>query len=68
MVQLVPAVVFGVMILVGRTLDTIIDPTIGFMTDRCRSRRGRRIAVHAVLAGCRLPASMALLFFPPVHG
>ncbi|MFA6451520.1 MAG: MFS transporter [bacterium] len=65
--MLVPPAVFGIMFFIGRALDTIIDPTIGFLTDRCKSPRGRRMP-FMLYGGLPLVIAMVLLFFPPVHG
>jgi len=62
--MLVPPAVYGIMFFVGRALDTIIDPTIGFLTDRCKSKRGRRMP-FMLYGGLPLVAAMVLLFFPP---
>lgn len=67
LVRLVPEATFGLVIFIGRALDTLIDPTIGFMSDRCKSRRGRRMP-FMLYGGLPLAALLALLFFPPVHG
>jgi len=54
----------GLVLLLGRSWDAISDPLIGALSDRTRSRFGRRrpwIAVGGVLFG----AASAALFFPP---
>jgi glycoside/pentoside/hexuronide:cation symporter, GPH family len=65
-VTLVPAAIVGLIFLIGRGLDTIIDPGVAFYTDGCRSRRGRRMP-FMLYGGLPLAASMALMFFPPVR-
>jgi Na+/melibiose symporter-like transporter len=54
----------GTVLLVGRLLDAVIDPALGFLSDRTRSPLGRR--KPWVLAGLPL-ASIAVvyLFVPP---
>jgi GPH family glycoside/pentoside/hexuronide:cation symporter len=56
--------VFGLAMLVGRIFDTAADPVVGFLSDRSRSRFGRRrvMLMAGVLPMVVLPA---LLFFPP---
>lgn len=54
----------GLIFLLGRFWDVAADPLVGALSDRTRSRFGRRrpwIAVGGVLFGL----SSALLFFPP---
>ena len=54
----------GLVLLLGRSWDAISDPLIGALSDRTRSRFGRRrpwIAVGGVLFG----AASAAVFFPP---
>lgn len=67
LVKLVPETTFGLIFFIGRALDTIIDPGVAFYSDRCGSRRGRRMP-FLLYGGLPLALSMALLFFPPVRG
>lgn len=66
-IQLVPTAAFGIIFLIGRVLDTFIDPGVAFYSDRCTSRRGRRMP-FMLYGGLPLAASLALMFFPPVKG
>lgn len=66
-VTLVPAAVVGMIFLIGRALDTFIDPGVAFYTDGCKSKRGRRMP-FMLYGGLPLAASMTLLFFPPTRG
>jgi len=65
-VQLIPPMAVGLIFLIGRGLDTFIDPGVAYFTDRCRSPRGRRMP-FLLWGGLPLAASMTLLFFPPVR-
>ncbi|MDR1130959.1 MAG: MFS transporter, partial [Oscillospiraceae bacterium] len=38
----IPAALGGVIVMAGKFWDAIIDPTLGIITDRTRSRFGRR--------------------------
>ncbi len=56
--------VIGVIFLLGRLWDAIADPFMGSLSDRTRSRHGRRkpwIAAGGVIFGL----SSIFLFFPP---
>ncbi len=54
----------GAAILIALMVDALIDPTIGYWSDRVRSRWGRR---HPFMYAAALPASLSylLLFLPP---
>lgn len=41
--HLVPAALFGVVVLVGRLTEGLLSPVIGHWSDQCRSRWGRRL-------------------------
>lgn len=62
--QLIPATLFGSVMIIGRIIDAVADPVIGFLSDRTSSRWGRRIPY---LAGGGLPLALMtiLLFYPP---
>ncbi len=66
MVELVPVKVVGFIFLLGRTLDTFIDPGVAYFSDKCGSRRGRRMP-FMLYGGIPLATSLALMFFPPVN-
>jgi GPH family glycoside/pentoside/hexuronide:cation symporter len=59
-----PLTAFGAAMLLGRFVDSLADPLIGHLSDRSRSRFGRR---RVFLIGALLPlaALPALAFFPP---
>jgi GPH family glycoside/pentoside/hexuronide:cation symporter len=60
----VPIAAIGYMLLAVRIFDAVTDPAIGYLSDRTRTRFGRRrpyIAVGAVTLGL----AMFLLFDPP---
>ncbi len=54
----------GTAILIALAIDAVIDPKIGYWSDRVRSRWGRR---HPFLYAAALPAALSylLLFLPP---
>ncbi len=54
----------GTAILIALIVDAFIDPTIGYWSDRVRSRWGRR---HPFMYAAALPASLTylMLFLPP---
>jgi GPH family glycoside/pentoside/hexuronide:cation symporter len=56
--------VFGVAMLVGRVFDALADPVVGHLSDRSRSRWGRRrsFMVYGILPMVVTPV---LLFWPP---
>jgi GPH family glycoside/pentoside/hexuronide:cation symporter len=64
---LVPAALFGGAMFANRVIDAIIDPPIGYLSDRTRSRWGRRLPFMAASA---LPMLFffVLLWTPPVQG
>lgn len=66
LVQLMPPTTLGLIFLIGRGLDTFIDPGVAYFTDRCRSPRGRRMP-FMLWGGLPLAVSLTLLFFPPVR-
>jgi GPH family glycoside/pentoside/hexuronide:cation symporter len=59
-----PVTVFGAAMLLGRAVDSFADPIVGHLSDRSRSRLGRR---RVFLAGAFVPLGLlpALAFFPP---
>jgi len=65
-VVLAPLGLLGIAIAVARALDAISDPVVGFLSDRTRTRWGRRrpwMVLAAPLAGL----SFWLLFTPPTE-
>lgn len=57
----------SVMMLIGRVMDAISDPVIGTLSDRTRSRWGRR-RPYILFGNFPLALSFFLLWFPPVQG
>jgi GPH family glycoside/pentoside/hexuronide:cation symporter len=55
---------FGLASVLGRVIDTLADPPVGFLSDRSRSPLGRRrsFLIYGILPMVGLPA---LLFWPP---
>ncbi|MEW5784399.1 MAG: MFS transporter [Bacillota bacterium] len=69
--ELIPNIkLFGIISLIGlitmgsRLLDAITDPWIASLSDRSRSRRGRRISFMAA-GGFPMVVLMLLVYFPP---
>jgi len=56
--------VYGLATLVGRLFDTAADPVVGYLSDRSRSRLGRRRWLMILGVG-PMVAVPVLLFFPP---
>lgn len=63
-VALVAASAFAVAQLVGRLVDAIADPLVGYWSDRCRSRMGRRMP-FMIFGAPILALSFGLMWFPP---
>jgi GPH family glycoside/pentoside/hexuronide:cation symporter len=59
-----PLTAFGAAMLLGRAVDSLADPLVGHLSDRSRSRHGRRrvFLMAAIAPLCALPA---LALFPP---
>lgn len=64
---LVPAALYGVAMFVTRTVNAVIAPPIGYLSDQTRSRWGRRLPFMFISA---LPMLVffVLLWTPPVPG
>jgi len=60
----VPAATVGLVIMIALIIDAFIDPTVGFFSDRTRSKWGRR---HPWMYGAALPIMLGwvLLWNPP---
>ncbi len=56
--------VFGLAMFLGRVVDTLADPMVGYLSDRSRSRFGRR-RVMLMLGIGPMVAAPLLLFLPP---
>jgi GPH family glycoside/pentoside/hexuronide:cation symporter len=61
---LLPAATVGLLLFVGRFVDGFAEPIVGFLSDRSRTRFGRRIP-WVVLGTPVLCAAFLGLFFPP---
>ncbi len=61
----VPAATVGFVVMIALIVDAFIDPTVGFLSDRTRSRWGRR---HPWLYGAALPIMLGwvALWNPPI--
>lgn len=63
-VALVPPAIASSALLIGKTWDTINDPLMGWLSDRTRSRHGRR-RVYLVYGALPLALTTLLLFAVP---
>jgi len=63
-VALLPVATVGALLLVGRVVDGFAEPVVGFLSDRARTRFGRRRPFVAVGAPIMVLALLGL-FFPP---
>ncbi|MBN1412632.1 MAG: MFS transporter [Spirochaetales bacterium] len=55
----------GIIMIFGRIIDAVMDPIIGSLSDRSRSKLGRR-RKFLIIGGIPLALSTVLVFFPPV--
>jgi Na+/melibiose symporter-like transporter len=62
----VPLTTLGMLFLFGRIWDAITDPLIGSLSDRTRTRWGRR-RPWMLAGGILLGLVTLLMFFPPAH-
>lgn len=62
----IPLAVIGALFLVGQIANIVLDPLTGALSDRTRSRFGRRKPWVAA-GGVLFALGGALLFFPPEH-
>lgn len=61
------ATLIGIVLFLSRTVDLIADPLAGFLSDRTRSRWGRR-KPYLVISTPLVVLSFILLWYPPVNG
>ncbi|MBN1584563.1 MAG: MFS transporter [Anaerolineae bacterium] len=66
-VALVPAAFYSVTILVTRTVNAVLAPFIGYLSDRTHTRWGRRL-VFMALSALPMLALFVLVWTPPVKG
>jgi GPH family glycoside/pentoside/hexuronide:cation symporter len=59
-----PAPLVGLAAAAGLGLDAVIDPLIGYQSDRSRHRLGRRRS-YMLLGACTMGVCFAMIFFPP---
>lgn len=64
---LVGAATFALLMLLGRVVDGVADPAVGYWSDRTRSRWGRRMP-FIVIGTPLLAISFLGLWFPPDQG
>ena len=56
--------IFGIILILGRVVDAVADPIIASLSDRSKSKIGRR-RVFLLFGGLPLALSTVLIFFPP---
>src|SRR5277367_5467494 len=59
-----PAPLVGLAVAAGLVLDAVIDPLIGYQSDRSRHRLGRRRS-YMLLGTCTMGICFVMIFFPP---
>lgn len=64
---LLPPILISVALLIARFLDTILEPVVGFLSDRFSSRWGRRIP-FMFLGSLPLSLSTIAFFYPVTSG
>lgn len=64
----VPLAALGVLLLLARLLDALIDPLLGRWSDTLYRRGAPALLQRAAVACALLGAGFCLLFFPPVQG
>jgi GPH family glycoside/pentoside/hexuronide:cation symporter len=64
---LVPATLYGASMFLLRTISALVAPSVGYLSDRTRSRWGRRLPFMFVAAGPLL-LFFVLIWTPPVAG
>ncbi|MES2951920.1 MAG: MFS transporter [Pseudomonadota bacterium] len=63
----VPLAILGVLLLVARLFDAIIDPLLGRWSDRLFARSPAVVLRWGGVAACVLASGFVALFFPPVR-
>jgi len=66
-VQYVPLAMFGIILATGRILDAVTDPFVGYLSDNCNTRWGRR-KPFIFVSGPFLFIAFILVWKPPVQG
>ncbi|MFM7026702.1 MAG: MFS transporter [Limnohabitans sp.] len=61
----VPLATLGLVLLLARLFDALIDPLLGRLADRLQAKSSRHVLGAGAGAAVLLLAGMALLFFPP---
>lgn len=56
--------IFGFILILGRAVDAVADPLIASLSDRSKSKLGRR-RIFLLVGGLPLALSTVLIFFPP---
>ena len=62
-----PLATLGVILLIARLFDAVIDPLLGRWSDRLFARAINAVLVFGAVAALLLGAGFALLFFPPLR-
>lgn len=66
-IQYVSLTVFGVILALGRILDAVTDPFVGYVSDHTHTRWGRR-KPFIFVSGPILFITFAMVWYPPVQG
>ncbi|SKA77506.1 glycoside/pentoside/hexuronide:cation symporter, GPH family [Caloramator quimbayensis] len=64
---LIPVGVIGFSMIIARIFDGVSDPLVAYYSDKCKSKRGRRIP-FILYGAVPLSLSFIALWFPPVLG
>lgn len=64
---LIPVGFIGLTMIIGRIFDAVSDPVVAYLSDRFRSRLGRRVP-FILIGSVPLTATFIMLWFPPVNG
>ena len=64
----VPLATLGLVLLLARLFDAVVDPWLGRLTDRLYTHSLRRVLHSGVLAAVVLALGLSALFFPQVQG
>ncbi len=65
--SLAPIAWIGTALVLGRVVDAVVNPLVGFWSDRSRNRRGRRLP-FLMAAGLPMVLTFLAFWFPPAAG
>ncbi|MDD3839466.1 MAG: MFS transporter [Clostridia bacterium] len=64
---LIPLSLIGITMIVARIFDGLADPVVAYLSDNCKSKRGRRIP-FILFGSVPLAITFIMIWFPPVAG